>query len=273
MNLEQRMDKLQQELTAETNSETRTAGLMAVIGTILFVVLAGYFYYGYQVANESTQPKFIVDAAEEMIERKIPEVQTAISEEVKRSAPAWAEQISRQLRTQLPVVRTQAELYVSGQVEGALRQSTLMAETEFRKALRKNHDKLAQSFANLKNDSKSGEALVADLESYLTDSLSTDLRTHAQDVMMTLGEVNTKLRRLRDNTRLSPMEQIQRRIIMIARRMQADYLLGNDDPSLPISWNRAQPKAQPSQETQPAAKPLPAEPEPKAAVAGAEKKQ
>lgn len=233
-NTAQRLQHLQQELAKERERTQRAGVLTAVIGGLLVALIAFYFYNGYRMLAGATEPVFIADATEELIDRNLPEVRQAITTELKKSAPIWAARLSTQVKAQLPAARVQTEEYIGAQINRALGESSVITETEFRRVLKANHDKLEKVFKDLANGPTQGEASIKDIEETLSEAMQADLRAHARGVLVTLSNLNDKLRRLRDNKGLNPIEQKERQIIALARRMHADYLSGIDETEMPI---------------------------------------
>src|SRR2546428_527732 len=94
--LTQRIDQLHRELVAQRKRTDQSAIITALLGGVILIALAGYFYFGYTQFSEVTRPERIVQAAQTVVNDNLPVARKAIEDEVVRSAPVWAESLSKQ---------------------------------------------------------------------------------------------------------------------------------------------------------------------------------
>lgn len=204
-------------LEAELNSANR---LTLTIGTLMLLVLAGYFAYGYSEIKRLLEPDTLVPYGAQMIQERIPEARQAIVQQISNSAPQWAEQMSVRIREELPQIRAKMEEYFLKQTEDMLQQVTKISDEHMRKALKDNKDVLDTHIKELAESEQLSEAGAEALVSVLENELKQDLKDQSGIVLDTVQSLDARVKHLATGVNLDEEEAVERRILMLARRLQ-----------------------------------------------------
>ncbi len=249
--LAERMNKLTQQISqheAKINRGTRTMG---TIGLIALLLLSGYFYFGYKEIAGMLEPKMLVPYASGMLEQNLPSAREALVEKINQSAPEWAAQVSQEAQAAIPKLRTQIEDYVLTETDKLAGQVTNLTEDKFRKAMHDNHDVIEKGFKELADSDKLSEESLNVLVTALEQELKTDMLAQSKDVLETVRFLSARVQKLAAGNGLDEEERCERRIAMLARRLQ----LMEADPR-PITMpelKKAEPEAKPADSENPAA--------------------
>jgi hypothetical protein len=262
---QQKLNTLQAELDS-SNRLTLTAG------TLMLLLLAGYFAYGYREIKRLVEPDTLVPYGAQILQERIPDARHAIVQQVSTAAPQWAEQVSKRIRDELPQIREKLQDYFLKQSEQMLTQVTTISEGHLRKALQENKDVLDTHIRELAQNEQLSDAAAESLVSELEGELKQDLREQSETVLQSIESLDARVQRLALGKELDEEETVERRILMLARRLQ----LMEADPT-PISAPVVAPlvKADPAPAAAAEAKPAeaaPAEAKPAEAPAAAEAK-
>ncbi len=221
--LQERVTKLQGDLTALRQSTNRSAGLTLVIGGIVLVVLCGYFYYGYREISSVMTPDNLVAFAFTQLDSEIPNLSARIEKEVKEGAPQWADQLSKQVITAIPDARKQLEEHVLKEADKGLKEVNVMTDEHFRKFMKDNHSELDKMFKDLaSNDPKLAEGHLKRLEDMANKEMQRDMQAQMHEFMDTVRKAHQQLRKLKDSKKLSEAEENEKRLLMITRRLQSE---------------------------------------------------
>lgn len=276
---QQKLNKLQEEL----NSSNR---LTLTVGTLMLIVLAGYFAYGYREIKHLVEPETLVPFGAQILQERLPDARHALVQQVSNSAPQWAEQVSQRLRDELPHIREKLQDYFLKQSEDMLKQVTTISEDHLRKALQENKDILDTHIRELAQNEQLSDAAAEALVTALEGELKQDLKEQSETVLLSVESLDARVQRLAQGHNLDEEEAIERRILMLARRLQ----LMEADPSpiaapvvaplvkaepAPVAAAEAKPAEAPTAEAKPAEAPAaeakPAEEKPAEAPAAEEK--
>jgi hypothetical protein len=220
--LEERLDRMQREIAGHQRrlvSRTRFTGFLAAI---VLVALACYFYYGYKMVGELTEPKTLVAQAEQMISTNLPEVRKSLQDEIIRSAPEWAARLSEEVQNSLPDARKQLEDFIVARMDEILESTATMTEEQFRGFLKDNHDLLERGFADLSASPQMAEQTVNEITTALDKQLAGRMQADASQLFDTLLEMNKKISKLHLNKNLNQEQALERRILMLTRRLQLE---------------------------------------------------
>lgn len=215
-----RVDQLSQQIAIHEAAMNRSASTTGIVGIIAIVLLSGYFFYGYKMISELLQPEKLVPLGAEMLHNKLPEARQATVQLVSDSAPRWAADISVQARGSIPTLRTQLEDYVMKQTDVLLGQVTSVTEEQFRKTMKENHDLLDKGFKELATSEKLSEESLKAIEAALEDQLQADMKAQSELVLETLRHLRSRAQRLLAGNDLDEEERIERRVLMLSRRLQ-----------------------------------------------------
>ncbi len=247
----ERLNASQQKLNtlqAELNSSNR---LTLTIGGLMLLLLAGYFAYGYSEIKRLVEPETLVPYGAQMIQERIPEARQAVVQQVSNSAPQWAEQVSTRLRDELPGIRAKMEDYFMKQSEEMLQQVTKISEEHMRKALKDNKDVLDTHIRELAEHEQLSDAGAEALVAALENELQADLKDQSEIVLDTVQMLDARVQHLALGQNLDEEEAVERRILMLARRLQ----LMEADPTpiaAPVVAPLVKPEAAPAAEAKPA---------------------
>ena len=251
LDLAHRLEKQKAILAREAASLRRGNFLTLLIGVLALGALAFYFYWGYSQFSEVMEHEKLADFVVIQIDDRIPELRKSLEEETKKAAPNWAGSLSKQLQDNVPNARKKLEDYVVDKVKTTLNDGTVLTEQQFTKFLKDNRETIRKDIQELaKNPTLSTEA-VAELEKILEAQLNADLKTNAKELLAILGALNVKLTKLAKNAKLDKTELIERRLAMIARRLQSEQVSTSTPaidaaPAAGASIRKAGPKIDPA---------------------------
>ncbi len=215
-----RVDQLAQKLSQHEAALNRSSTTMLIVGLLALALLSAYFYFGYHMIADLLEPKHLVPFGANMLETNLPTAREAITKQISDSAPAWADQLSVQARNSLPTLRVKLEDYVLAQTGDMLGQATKLTEEQFRKTIAENRELLDRGFEELAaSETLSDESLQA-LVVALEQQLQADMKADAETVLDTLQDLRARVQRLQSGKETDEVEQIARRVLMIARRLQ-----------------------------------------------------
>jgi hypothetical protein len=220
--LQKQLDRLREQLAAERASTSRATTLTAVVAVIALLLVCGYFAYGYKLFAEVTEPEKVVDAAEGMIEEKLPEARNTLEEQIIKSAPQWAAGLSKQAQDGLPDARKRLTDRFVAEAEKASNEASVLSEEHYRKFLRNNKSTLEEALKDLAKNPELAEATLQKIEIPLESELGGDMKLDAKELCRDIGSVRNNLQRLIEGKGLTPEQKVERRVWMLARRLQAE---------------------------------------------------
>lgn len=219
-NIAARIDQLSQQIAQHETTTKRAASTMGTVGLLALVLLSAYFFYGYVQIAELLEPNKLVPLGASMLEQNLPAARQAIVKQVSDSAPAWAEQISVQARGAVPTLRTKLEDYVMEQTDDLLGQATSVTEQQVQKTIQENRDLIDRGFKELAASEKLSEEALNELVIALEQQLQADMKSQAETVLETLRHLSDRVKRLEVGGSTDEEERVERRILMLARRLQ-----------------------------------------------------
>lgn len=225
------MDLLQKSLariTAQRQAANRAAILTSLLGLLLLGGLGFYFYLGYRAANYVTQPKNLVAYVGSLAEDRLPEARTSIEQEVSKNAPVWSQGLSKQILENLPRGRQTLEDQLLNQLDTAVAEASKITDDEFSKFLKNNKSLIEAKFKELSTSDRLADQSLKEIQEALDREFQADLKERARELSQTLHTLNERLVRLKQGTRLTPEETLERRSLLLARRLQVE----GQDPSL-----------------------------------------
>jgi hypothetical protein len=218
----QRLDQVQRELADQRRRLNRSTTLVSVVGVIVIVAIAGYFYYGYNAINEATQPKAILDFGQQKFEDSLPEFRKQIEQQLKDGAPDWAQAVSKVVFEKIPEARKTLEEHAIAQVDKSIDEANLMTEQQFRTFLKDHRAQLEQKFKELSESPHLAETSLNDVVAMLEESQKGTMKTQADELLSVLLSVRDKLAQLRVGKKLTRDAQKERQLLMIAMRLKRD---------------------------------------------------
>ncbi len=219
-NLTERLNRASQSISQHEANLSSAAKLMGIVGFLVLIALAIYFHFGYRMIAELLEPKKLVPLGAQMLNDRLPEARQALVKQVADSAPAWAEQLSAKSREAIPEARLKLEEYVITETDKLLSQATSVTEEKFRAALHENHDVVEKGLKELAADQKLSEESLNALVVALEQQLQTDMQVQSETVLDTLRFLRSRVQKLAHGQGLDDEEKIERRVLMINRRLQ-----------------------------------------------------
>ena len=217
-----KLERLRRELASQASSIRRGNILTLLLGLLALGGLGAYFYWGYSQFSEVLQPDRVADTVATLVDDNVPGVRKSLEDEARKSAPAWAEGLSKQLREALPVGRRKLEDYVIDRTKETLQTGAVLTQEQFTKFVQDNKIALKSDIVDLTKGPILADSAIAELEKSLQAQLDSDLKTNANEMVYILTAFNEKLAKLAKNQKLDQTEAIERRLAMIARRVQSD---------------------------------------------------
>ena len=187
-------DKLIQDCTVRTRHGN---SLTIIVGVLLLAVVGGYFVYGYSEISSVMEPDALVNAGQGWLDEQIPQVRKQIEDQIEKQAPVWAASLSKQAQASLPTVREKLEEYVLQQVEQTVGQTVDITEANFRKFLREKREVLDEGFKDLATSPQLAKESIERLELAMNDAMQADMKQGADELYVTLNQMNLKLMRLK----------------------------------------------------------------------------
>lgn len=215
-----RLDQMSKQIAQHEAAMNRASSTMGTVGLLALVLMSAYFFYGYIQISELLEPDKLVPLGASMLENNLPAARQAIVKQVSDSAPAWAEQLSVQARGGIPTLRTKLEDYVMEQTDVLLGQATSVTEQQFQKTIQENRELLDKGFKELATSEKLSEEVLNALVIALEQQLQADMKSQAEIVLETLRHLSDRVKRLEVGGSTDEEERIERRVLMLARRLQ-----------------------------------------------------
>jgi hypothetical protein len=223
-----RLETTRKELASHASRIRRGALLTLLLGLVILGALSAYFYFGYTQLSELTEPERIAVTVQTLVDDNLPSMRKTIEDEVAKQAPTLAEKLSIQVRDSIPTGREKLEEYVIGQMKSTLDQGAMLTSEQIAGFLHNNRDKLRRDARELAKNPELAQSAVGDLEQALEAHLGTNLKAQATELMTALNSANSKLTKLSQAANLSETEQIERRLLQIARRLQTEQVPGGE---------------------------------------------
>lgn len=220
--VKKRLEEIQQDLARERRRSTRTTVLTVLAGTIALAAMGVYFHYGYREFASVTEPKQLIDFAEVMLDEKVPEARSALEKEIVKSAPAWAEGLSKQAQDNMPLARERITDNLVDQAERMAQEAEILSEQRYRAYLRENKPMLERKMQELSKSPKLAEQSLKELEIPLEAQMAGDLKVDAVGLSRDISAMAANLKRLSVGKDLTPEQKVERRVFMLARRLQTD---------------------------------------------------
>jgi hypothetical protein len=232
--LEDRLDTVQRELAAQQRKLVGRTRFTGFVAAIVLVALSGYFYYGYTQLNELTEPAKLVALAENTIVDNLAPARKVLEDEIKSGAPGWAEQLSREVQESLPQARAELEQYIVEQMEMMIDATGALTEEQLRGFFKDNHDILERGIQDLSSSPDMAEQTMQELITALDKQLSKQMHDEALELFATLSLMSEKLARLKGGQGLNAEQQLERQVLMLTRRMQAQTV-ESENAMLPVT--------------------------------------
>ena len=220
--LEHQIVSAKNEVEMLRRSIERGNRLTVIAAGIMLAVMCGYFYYGYTQIAELMQPKLLVPYIAQTVDSQLPLARESLQAEIEKSAPEWAENLSSQLISAVPSAREALEKYVLSQTQSSVELVTAIPEPEMKRLISEHREVLEDALTQLSDEEELPDEMLNLLMSATEAELQSNLKKDAGAVLHTLGGLNDRLAHLKAGSELTPEETIERRIIMIIRKLQSE---------------------------------------------------
>jgi hypothetical protein len=225
------LGELQQRVAALNGAMQRSTVITVALGIVALLMLIFYFNYAYREVVDLTTPDSVVTLVDGVLSDNLPSAREALSEQIKESSPEWAKELSVQAQESIPQLRAQIEDFVVAQVDEQLAEVELVSEEEFRKFLTENKDELRKQVKLLAEGKQVPEETMKEFVDSFDKQFEVSFKETTNEMYETLFEINSKLVRLQANEQLSPEEQQERRLIMLAKAVQAQTAASAAEPA------------------------------------------
>lgn len=242
-NLNERINRLTLQISGHESAINQSSRVMGTVGLLALALIAVYFYYGYVMIAGLLRPDMLVPYAAGMLEQNLPSAREALVKQISDSAPAWAEQVSLKAQESIPELRGKLQTYVLTETDKLAGQVTNLTEEKFRKVIQDNREIIEKGFKELAASDKLSDEVMAALVVALEQELKTDMREQSEAVLETLRFLSARVQRIAAGKNLDQEEACERRIAMLARRLQ----LTEADPR-PITMPEIK-KSEPAKDT------------------------
>lgn len=222
--LPQRIDRLQAQLAEWKRSSQRSSKVLLVLGFGSIALLTFYFAYAYREFNAFLQPEVIVNLVQDFGNTQLPVAREQLEAEIKRNAPTIAEGLSKQAQSSMPLAREKLAEYIVSQLDDLARETMNITDEQFRHYLRENRPTLEKAFTAMGKGPEEAEAELAEVRKSFETMLEGDTVWHSREMLRTLTDMNEKLAYLAANRELTPEEQLERRVLMLARGLQKQHM-------------------------------------------------
>lgn len=214
------IDDVRRQLASLEGRAKRSWLFTLILGAVALTMLTLYFTYGLRLLDEFTRPESLVTLGSQLLDDHLPRARQSLQEQITTQAPTWAEGLSRRAIDSVPTAREQLEKRLMEQIDQALDKATLLSESKFREFLTANRAELELSMKDLASSPELAEERLVELQGALEKQVQGDLEMSFRDAYQGLTLVNDKLDRLKNSEGLSEGEQIERRVLLLARTLQ-----------------------------------------------------
>jgi hypothetical protein len=220
----QQLERAERILESLAAAQYRSNRLTLVLGVASLLIVSGYFTLVYQRLSEHLEPEAVVDIAQNVLEERWPEAREAVEARIRASAPDWAVQLSLQTRVAIPQARLYLQNYALEKTDEVAVQAIQLSEDQFRDFVRSRRPLIQQTFQDLAQSPAHAEARLQELRKSFEEQLDSDIELQMKQVLHSAREMNEKLATLRAGGNLTPEQQLERRILMLARRLQVEQV-------------------------------------------------
>jgi hypothetical protein len=192
--------------------------------TIFFIVIIfvgiGYFWYGFSKIAPAAEPKELVSLLAGPIDNGMTELRVNLTNELIAAAPGFAEDLSVQAIQGMPSAREVLEEHIVAQLETEIETLVATGETEFVKVLQDNREEFEKTLEDLADNQDASDTTVKIFFDAIKAEMGQDMHDQAELVLGTLIALREKAETLKAGSDLTFVSDMERRILMTARRLQ-----------------------------------------------------
>jgi hypothetical protein len=219
-----RVERAAREIHALRSQTDRGTVLTFLVGILAIGALGLYFWYGYRQLSEFTRPDDLANLGQQLMDANLPDARAQAEAQIIKSAPDWAASLSREAIAAVPGTRQWLVDHIKTRIDEGLDRTELISDRELRRFLRANQVLIERDLQDLADTAELSEARLDELVAAIEEHLGTDLKAHSEELLGAINGLDEKLARLASATDLTPAEQSERRILMLARRIQAEHI-------------------------------------------------
>ena len=217
--LEQRMDSIAKKFKSD--------GTITIVFIGVIVIGICYFWFGISSLSAEASPENLVDMLAGPIDEGMTDLRKQLATELANAAPGFAEQLSLQAIESMPGAREALEKHIVGQLETEISTIIATGETEFVSVLRDNRAEFEKALNELADNQDMTDVTIQIFVDAISQEMGTDMRDQVEQVIGTLIALREKAEGLKAGSELTFVSDMERRILMTARRLQ----LMEADPS------------------------------------------
>lgn len=210
--LEQRMDSIAKKFASD--------GKITIMFIGVIVVGICYFWFGISSLSAQASPENLVDMLAGPIDEGMTDLRKQLATELVNAAPGFAEQLSLQAIESMPGAREALEKHIVGQLETEIGVVIATGETEFVAVLRDNRAEFEKALTELADNQDMSDVTIQIFVDAISQEMGTDMRDQAEQVIGTLIALREKAEGLKAGSELTFVSDMERRILMTARRLQ-----------------------------------------------------
>jgi hypothetical protein len=197
--------------------------LTTIVALLLLGLVAWYFTYGYLEISALKDPEMLVSLVGQTIDQSIPQLRQRLEQEVDNNAKAWAQQASEQALAAAPTLRENLEDYICKGTDLLIDELEVVGEQEFRRVLAENRATLEKALEELEDEDEISDGTVLLLEEAMEKELQLSMQDQAQAVFAIVSDLNASMKTLAKGEDLNEVQQCERRVLMLARRLQLEH--------------------------------------------------
>ena len=220
--LNDQINAAQKELKTLSDELNRRTRFTTFTGVAFLLILAGYLTYAYIWVSAEMKPRRLANKAVDVLDASMPKVRQSLQDEIGKSIPIWAEELSRQAVAAAPTIRNSLVNYSLKGTQAGVNELSTVSEAEFRKMLQDNRAEVETAFEQLAKNDNSEEVATA-IEQVFEAAFSKTLDAEAHNLLQILFGLNMHIQRLENNEDLSEVAQLERRVVMLLKRMESEY--------------------------------------------------
>jgi hypothetical protein len=198
----------------------RGDGKMTIIFIAVIFCGIGYFWWGITALAPSAEPKELVAMLVVPIDNNIESMRKTLTKELVAAAPGFAEELSSQAIEAMPKARQTLEDYVVKQLETEIDTVTNKGADGFVRVLRENRVEFEDTLKKLAKGEDMTDTTVKIFVDAISKEMGADMHDQAEQVLGTLIALREKGEKLQAGSELTFVSNMERRILMTARRLQ-----------------------------------------------------
>lgn len=205
-------------------TQRRANRLTLAFGLVSLLALCIYFTIVHRRLSEYLEPQAVVGIAEHLLDAQLPDARESLESKLRESAPAWAAMVSERAQDAIPELRAKIEELALERADQVAEGAIDLTEEQLRAYVGKHRPELEEALRDLAKSPEGAEERLEQLRKRFEDEFDADFQAQSGEALDGLKRMNEKLALLRAGRDLSSEQELERRILMLARRLQLDHL-------------------------------------------------